>query len=546
MARLHLGNPMTMPLRLSVLLAVLVAACVFAAPARALTLTPIADLHARIVYVTAPPNDPHRLFAVEQAGKIVEIRDGVVQDPPFLDITSDVRSTGNEQGLLSMAFAPDYATSGRYYVYYTAPRVGDTTGSVITVEEFSAVERHVVFTVDHPSNSNHNGGQLQFGPDGMLYAATGDGGSGNDPPGNAQNLSVRLGKMLRVDPLSANASTPEIFAYGLRNPFRFSFDRQTGDLVIADVGQSAREEVDFSAAGTTPGVNYGWVCREGTLQNPNASPPCTATGNVVDPVLEKNHTAVSSGGDGYCAIIGGYVLRNSDYGAAAGKYVYGDNCNTHIRSVALSATSATGDADTGLPTAAGLSSFGEDSCGHVYVASLNGPVSRIDGDTFTPCPEPSPSPGPSPGPSPDPSPSPSPNPTPDPGSGGTGNPPGDGGGPPGPVADTIAPRLRLGALRKRSARRARSFRVSVGCDEPCTATITGRLHVRGVKRTFRFGTVSRKVALGELVKVTFRPSARALRTLRRHHHGTATFSASAHDAAGNVAVPAKRETRLIP
>ena len=519
-----------MPLRLSALPAALVAV-VFAAPASAaLHLTPIADLKTAVVYVTAPPGDPHRLFAVEQVGKIVEIRDGVVQDPPFLDISSIVKS-GGEQGLLSMAFAPDYATTGRYYVYYTAPLPGDSSGNRITVEEFSPTEHHEVFHVDHPGQPNHNGGQLQIGPDGMLYAGTGDGGGGNDagpgrPSNNAQNLSSNLGKMLRIDPTAAGA-TPEIYAYGLRNPFRFSFDRQTGDLVIADVGQNAREEVDFSAAGTGAGVNYGWVCWEGTLKNTNASPQCDPP-NDVFPVLEKDHSTT-----GYKAIIGGYVVRDASVPELNGRYVYGDNIAPGIRSVTLPA--ATDDADTGL-NFPGLSSFGEDSCGHVYVTSLNGQVARIDGDTFTPCPEPSPSP----------SPNPNPNPTPDPGSGGTGNPPGDGGGAPGPVPDTIAPQLRLGALRKRSARRARSFRVSVSCDEPCTATIAGRLHVRGVKRTFLLGTVTRQVALGKLVKATFRPSARALRALRRHRHGTATFRASARDAAGNVGKPKKRETRLVP
>src|SRR5436305_11117646 len=244
-----------MPLRLLTLFAAMVAAATFAGPASAaLHLSSIGDF-ASPVYVTAPPGDPHRVFVVEQAGRIIEVRDGVKQSPAFLDISSQVKS-GGEQGLLSMAFAPDYATSGRYYVYYTAPRPGDSGGSVITVEEFSPTEHHVVFTVDHPTNGNHNGGQLQFGPDGLLYAGTGDGGSANDPPDNAQNLSVNLGKLLRVDPLSSNASRPSIFAYGLRNPFRFSFDRQTGDLVIGDVGQNAREEIDFSAAGAPAGTNY--------------------------------------------------------------------------------------------------------------------------------------------------------------------------------------------------------------------------------------------------------------------------------------------------
>src|SRR3954449_1937284 len=282
-----------MPLRLSALLAAaLAAAAVFAAPASAaLHLSSIGTFDTP-VYVTAPPNDPHRVFVVEQGGKIIEVRDGVKKDPAFLDITSRVKS-GGEKGLVSMAFAPDYATSGRYYVYYTAARpasTGDTSGSVITVEEFSSTEHHVVFTVDHPTNSNHNGGQLQFGPDGLLYAGTGDGGSGNDPPNNAQNPNSNLGKLLRVDPLSSTASRPEIYASGLRNPFRFTFDRQTGDLIIGDVGQGAREEIDFSAKGTAAGGNYGWRCWEGTLKNTNITPQCDP-GNDVKPLLEKNHSS---------------------------------------------------------------------------------------------------------------------------------------------------------------------------------------------------------------------------------------------------------------
>src|SRR4051794_23312670 len=191
------------------------------------------------VHVASAPGDPHRLFVVEREGRIVELRDGVKQDTPFLDIHGDVKSAGGEQGLLSVAFAPDYATSRKFYVYYTAPRPPDSGGSVITIAEYTGndpASRRIPLTIDHPTNSNHNGGQLQFGPDGMLYAATGDGGSGNDPPNNAQNPASQLGKLLRIDPASGTATT---WALGLRNPWRFSFDRQSGDLVIGDVGQGA-------------------------------------------------------------------------------------------------------------------------------------------------------------------------------------------------------------------------------------------------------------------------------------------------------------------
>src|SRR4051794_34467741 len=298
-----------MPLRVVTILAALAAAAALAPTASAALHISSIGTFDQPVYVTAPPGDPHRVFVVEQPGRIIEVRDGVKQDPAFLDIASRVKS-GGEQGLLSMAFAPDYATSGRYYVYYTAPRAGDSGGSVITVEEFSPSEHHVVFTVDHPINPNHNGGQLQFGPDGLLYAATGDGGSGNDPRNNAQNPSSNLGKLLRVDPLSSTASRPSIYALGLRNPFRFSFDRQTGDLIIGDVGQSAREEIDFSANGTAAGVNYGWRCWEGTLKNTNITPQCDPGNDVKPPVWQQR--AQSGSRDGHRPLVDEVLLRMND------------------------------------------------------------------------------------------------------------------------------------------------------------------------------------------------------------------------------------------
>jgi glucose/arabinose dehydrogenase len=500
-----------MPLRLNALVAAL-AACACSAPpaSAALNLTEVGTFTSP-VYVTAPPGDPHRVFVVEQAGKIIEVLDGQKLATPFLDISGDVRS-GGEQGLLSMAFAPDYATSGRFYVYYTAPRAGDSSGSVITVDEVSAAGRRNVFTVDHENAGNHNGGQLQFGPDGLLYAATGDGGS---TPAKAQDLSSQLGKVLRVDPLSG--AGPETYAYGLRNPFRFSFDRQTGDLIIGDVGQSAREEVDFSAPGTAPGVNYGWPCREGSIAGPGG---CTATGNVVDPVLEKTHS-----GDGYCAIIGGYVVRDPALGALAGHYVYGDHCSTHVRAVTL--PGAGDDVDTGLDVP-GLSSFGEDSCGHLYAASLSGPVYRIDGDAFTPCPEPAPGPGPGPAPGPAP---------------GPGGPPPPGGG---ATDDTRAPAVRLGSLRRQRALRLHGFRMSVRCDELCGVTVTATVRIKGSKRTYLLARMTRPLAANKRVKRTLRASIRTLRAirsaLRNHHRVTATFVAVGRDAAGNAGT-AKRSVQ---
>src|SRR3954468_4941876 len=251
------------------------------------------------VYATAPPGDPHRLFVVEKGGRIMVLRDGSELARPFLDIRDEVTAKG-EQGLLSMAFARDYATSRRVFVYYTAPRPGDAGGSVITIQRLTTLpgnpdvadlaSRRTLLRVDHPVNGNHNGGQLQMGPDGMLYAATGDGGSGNDPPNNAQNPASRLGKLLRIDPETGATST---YASGLRNPWRVSFDRRTGDLIVADVGQSAYEEVDFQRAGYHPGANYGWRCFEGFHVTGNCT--LNPTGSV-PPVLEKDHA-----GDGFSA-----------------------------------------------------------------------------------------------------------------------------------------------------------------------------------------------------------------------------------------------------
>jgi hypothetical protein len=481
------------------LAAALAAVAVSAAPASAaLHLSSIGDFTSP-VYVTAPPGDPHRVFVVEQAGRIIEVRDGVAQDPAFLDITSSVKS-GGEQGLLSMAFAPDYATSGRYYVYYTAPRPGDSGGNIITVEEFSPGEHHVVFTVDHPTNPNHDGGQLQFGPDGLLYAGTGDGGAGDDPPNNAQNPMSNLGKLLRINPTAAGAS-PEQYAFGLRNPFRFSFDHQTGDLIIGDVGQNAREEIDFSAKGTPAGTNYGWRCWEGTLKNTNITPQCDPTPKVF-PVLEKNHTT-----DGYCAIIGGYVVRDASLGSLAGRYVYGDNCAPGIRSVTLPA--AGDDAPTGL-TVDGLSSFGEDSCGHVYATSLNGPVYRIDGDSFSPCPEPPP------------------------GGGGTTPPPG-GGTPP----DTAPPTLTLTAWPNQHALRNQGFWVRARCSELCGVNAGGTMRIKGQKHLYKLKRSSRLVAADKRQMITLHLWSRGMRALRtalkNHRRVTATVNATALDSAKNPA-----------
>ena len=316
-------------------------------------------------YVTAPPGDTSRVFVVEQGGTIRVIRDGVLQSAPFADLTARVLS-GGERGLLSIAFAPDYATTGLFYAYFTNKN-GDIQIDELRradADHADAAYARTVLTVPHPGQSNHNGGQLQFGPDGRLYAGTGDGGGGGDPDGNAQNDAKRLGKLLQLD-LNGGAIN---FAKGLRNPWRFSFDRSTGDVIIADVGQNAVEEVDFAAAPNRgAGANYGWDRYEG---NTVYDTTVTINGPVVSPVLTHTHS------DGWCSITGGYVVRDPDVPELLGRYVYSDYCKGALYSATL--PGATDDAPVGVSVPS-TSSFGEDASGRVYVASLNGPVYRIAG-----------------------------------------------------------------------------------------------------------------------------------------------------------------------
>jgi glucose/arabinose dehydrogenase len=338
------------------------------------------------VFLTAPPGDTNRLFVVEQGGTIRIIRHDTLLATPFLDISSKVVS-GGEQGLLSMAFHPLYATNKRFYVYFT-----DLNGNIRIVRYLVSTDSNVadatsgdtVLAVAHPSQTNHNGGQLQFGPDGMLYAGLGDGGGGGDPYLNGQNKHTLLGKLLRVDvsgttgytippnnPFVGDTSAaPEVWAWGLRNPWRFSFDRQTNDLYIADVGQDLWEEVDVAPGGVPGGLNYGWNIMEGDHCY-NAS-TCNMTGLWL-PVLEYGHT------NGACAIVGGYAYRGSAVRALAGRYLYSDNCAGFVKSFRYVAGFATEQYDWSaqLSGLSGVSSFGQDARGELYVVTLGGAVYRI-------------------------------------------------------------------------------------------------------------------------------------------------------------------------
>ena len=337
------------------------------------------------VYVTSPPADRRRVFVVEQSGRIMVVVGGRKRSRPFLDIRSQVRS-GSEQGLLSVAFAPDYASSRRFYVYFT-----DRSGDQRVVEYRSAgADRadagsaRLVLRMND-SEANHNGGLLLFGPDGHLYIGTGDGGGGGDQHGargNAQNLGSLLGKILRIDPQQVgrqaytvpgdnpfrgrSGARGEVYSYGLRNPWRFSFDRRTGDLVIADVGQNAVEEIDFVRRGKGSGANFGWRPFEGRSRS---TPGESAPGHVL-PVITRTH------GDGWCSITGGVVVRDRSLSGLRGRYLFGDICKSRIYSAKLSTGRATSVRATPMRIES-VSSFGEDARGRVYAVSLNGPVYRL-------------------------------------------------------------------------------------------------------------------------------------------------------------------------
>jgi glucose/arabinose dehydrogenase len=351
---------------------------------RGVRLVKIGDFSSPL-YVTAPPGDNRRIFVVEQEGRIAIVRGGKRLPQPFLDIRSKV-TAGGEQGLLSMAFAPDYAQSGVFYVYYTERSGQEAIWEYRRASDDRADpgSARLVLRMADPE-PNHNGGLMLFGADGLMYVGTGDGGGGDDQHGtrgNAQSLGSLLGKILRIDPrpsggrpytvpssnpfVGRSGARPEVYAYGLRNPWRFSFDRSTGDLSIADVGQDAVEEVDFVRKDRGRGANFGWRPWEGRSRNFDES----ASGAIF-PVITHQHS------DGFCSITGGYVVRDRGVPGLYGRYVYGDYCEGRIRAATLRAGRRTTGKVLSLPKVGGLSSFGEDAAGRVYATSLNGPVYRI-------------------------------------------------------------------------------------------------------------------------------------------------------------------------
>jgi glucose/arabinose dehydrogenase len=518
--------------RRALVLAIAVLAAVpGAAHAATVTLAKVGDFSAP-TYVTAPLGDTSRVFVVERPGTIKVVKDSTAST--FLDMTSSVAS-GDERGLLSMAFALDYQTSGLFYVYYTAA----SPAGQITIEEHRvdpanpdradpSYARPLV-TIPHDQQANHNGGQLQFGPDGALYAGTGDGGGAGDLSNNAQtttpaaptidtvnhlNHDYRLGKLLRIDPATGALT---IFSYGLRNPWRFSFDRNTGDLIIGDVGQDRYEEVDFAAApGDGAGANYGWHNYEGLHTYPG-NMPAGAAGGTVLPVVEYPHSG------GLCSITGGFVVRDPALPELAGTYLYGDNCTGDISGATLPA---------GAPRPLGfnvpmVSSFGEDGCGRVYAASLSGPVYRFASSGT--CAGPAPFVGRLPA--------------------------GAGTGAPAPGSDRRAPAITLlRAAARQHALRTGFVSVSVRCDELCTVIASGRVLITRRAHASAAAALRTRTARATLVanarttlrlklsKATRRAIKRSLG--RRGRRATVRITLRAADRAGNARI-ATRRVRIV-
>jgi glucose/arabinose dehydrogenase len=331
---------------------------------RQLGLVPVASGFSRPDFVTAPASEPGRLYVVEQPGVIRVVENGQTRAEPFLDIRSRVGSQGNEQGLLGLAFDPAYAANHRFYVDYT-----DTNGNTRVVRFRSDGKRAILSSarqllyVGQPY-ANHNGGMLAFAPSGDLWVGMGDGGAGGDPGNRAQNPSSLLGKLVVLDPTGRRK--PRIAALGLRNPWRFSFDRKTDDLYIGDVGQNSVEEVDFVRAGTKGLLNFGWHVWEGRSHYTDGA---LGPGRLTWPIATYTHNFG-------CSVTGGYVYRGTAVPAATGRYFYGDFCSGTVWSLTARAghVSAPRTEPFKVPN---LSSFGEDVAGELYLVSLAGTVYRL-------------------------------------------------------------------------------------------------------------------------------------------------------------------------
>lgn len=359
-----------------------------------LKLTEVATNLQRPVFVTGAPKDTTRLFVILKRGQIVLFKDGVLAAEPFLDLSAIIESGANERGLLGLAFHPNYDTNGRFFIYYTRKPDGSLVISECARDSSSpdkalaACLKNFV-TIPH-NRTNHNGGMLAFGHDGYLYAGTGDGGGSGDPDMNGQNMMSKLGKILRIDvdkypappPGNMPGGDPDIWDTGLRNPWRFSFDRCAGDLYIGDVGQGKWEEINVEARGKGL-LNYGWNTMEGK-ECYETMPNCDQTGLTLPIVAYANDGDVTG-----CSVTGGYVYRGTKIPGLVGTYLYGDYCSKRVRTVSwangalLKEGEVTQDLNTGVLTG-GITSFGEDTAGELYLVIDNnqdgtpGKLYRID------------------------------------------------------------------------------------------------------------------------------------------------------------------------
>ncbi|NJM37679.1 MAG: PQQ-dependent sugar dehydrogenase [Akkermansiaceae bacterium] len=350
----------------------------------------------RPVWAGVPKGVDGKIWVMEQAGKvwIIDEKTGEREKEPFLDVSMDVTRKGNEEGLLGLAFAPDFQKTGRFYVNYT------DLETQTRIVRFTSTDRK---TTDHATEEiimkypsefpNHNGGWLDFGPDGMLYIGNGDGGSGNDPKQRGQDLTSHLGKILRIDVspktgykiptdnpfIEDKNAKPEIWAYGLRNPWRCSFDRETGDFWIGDVGQNAWEEIDFMPKGKGAGANYGWRLREGLIATPSPQIGGDSPSGAIDPVYVYKH---GKGDDEGLSVTGGYVYRGP-IKELQGRYIFGDYQNPRIWSFKLEGGNASDfkDHTKELQPDGGrinlIASFAEDNTGNVFIVDHTGPIYRI-------------------------------------------------------------------------------------------------------------------------------------------------------------------------
>ncbi len=471
-------------------------------------------------FIATAPQDTTRLYVVERPGTIRIVRAGRKLAAPFLDIHDLVSLTG-ERGLLSMAFKPDYAFSGLFYVYYTAHN-GDLSiveyrRSAADPDRADPATRRPVMVIAHP-NFTHNSGQIQFGPDGYMYAGTGDGGGSGDRDGNAQDLRKPLGKIMRFDPsgtaplqhtvpptnpfVGRPEAIPEIWAKGLRNPWRFSFDKVTGDLVIADVGQNEIEEINFVRRGTGAGGNFGWNECEGSYAFPPRGKPfrkCDLAGSI-RPVIEHFHK------NAFCSVIGGVVIRDRSLVGLYGRYVYGDLCRPELRTAVLGTDRAADQRRLGL-NLKGVISFGQDANGCVYVGTFTS-VYRIAPAASTPaCPA----------------------------------------GPPAPVASAPADRTRPDVLvnssRLSPALRTGAIRVQVRCDEPCRVSVSASLsRVKG-KPLIRVFAKSESAPGGQVTGFGIRLR-QARRLFAGASHGYANLRVRVRDGARNTRT-VRRSVRLV-